>query len=70
MENFNGGLLSSQSNVPGFDRIDAHELSVLHLHADQARADDLAPDVGAGGGHAVGVEVVDVADRGEQVRPG
>ncbi len=30
------------------DRVDAHELAVLHLHADEARAADLAADVDAG----------------------
>src|SRR5438876_212499 len=46
---------------PRFDRVDAHEFSVLDLHADQARAPELAADIDLGS-HAVRVEVVHVAD--------
>src|SRR5258708_3004420 len=52
---------------PRLLRVDPLELAVHDLHADQARAADLAADVDSRRRHAVGVEVVHVADRREQV---
>src|SRR5258707_5610574 len=39
-------VCSSDLEFPGRRRRDAHELAVLHLHADQALARDLTADVG------------------------
>src|SRR3954451_23917762 len=64
-----GRLVVVAVEGPGLHGVDALELAVDHLHADEARTPDLAADVDLGR-HAVGVEVVHGPDRDEQVRPG
>src|SRR5262245_25704481 len=53
---------STAVELAGLGRVHPHELAVLHLHADDAHAAELAADVRLGR-HAAGVEVVRVADR-------
>src|SRR5436305_4285875 len=64
-----GGLVVVAVEGAGLGRADAHELAVLHLHADEARAAHLATDVDLGN-ETVGVELVEVADSREDVGTG
>src|SRR4051812_36477822 len=52
-----------------FDRVDAHELAALHLHANQAPGTLSRADVGRRD-ESAGIEVVDLLDRLQHAGPG